>query len=49
MNKITEKIKEIGDTPIALKHVCVIVTIAVLVARPPRAWLVTNSQVLHRV
>jgi hypothetical protein len=49
MNKITEKIKEIGETPIPLKHVAVIVTIAVLAVRPPRTWFVTTSHELHRV
>lgn len=53
---LTDKIKEIGDTPVALKHVIVLVTIAVLVVRPPMVWRygysshsAVSSQGLHRV
>ena len=54
--KIVNKIKEIGETPVPLKHVVLIVTFAVLVVRPPIVWkygyftrMAVSSQELHRV
>lgn len=49
VEKASEKIKELGETPVPLKHVGLIVLITVLVVAPPRTWLVTSSQKLHRL
>lgn len=44
-----EKIKELGETPIPLKHAVLAVVITALIIRPPRVWFVTTSQQIHRV
>jgi hypothetical protein len=37
-NDIHIKIKEIGDHPVALKHVAVILAFTIVALRPPMTW-----------
>ena len=49
MNKIKEKIIEIGEKPVPIKHVAVIVLVTILVSRPSGIYIVSSSQKLHRL
>lgn len=48
-NKVLDKMREIGEIPVPLKTTVLLVVVTALVVRPPRVWMITNSQHLHRV